>query len=89
MTFSVTVIDGTSAKVLVDHPDPRRDRIARRAEAHGLPWTWISPSSGLYSPREDFHQGALAGTVLAEQGVHLARRRSKSTWSFARTPGTA
>ena len=39
----------------------------------GSPSSRISPSSGVRQPVEDVHQRRLAGAVLAEQGMDLAR----------------
>ena len=60
-------------EVLVDHPEARGDRVARRAERHRPAVDEDLPVVGLVEPVEDAHQGALAGAVLAEQGVDLAR----------------
>ena len=40
-------------------------------------------------PGEDAHQRRLAGTVLAEQAVHLAAPKLIDMRSFASTPGKA
>ena len=43
------------------------------AKVTGLPSTRISPSVGVEQPVEHVHQRRLAGAVLAEQAVDLAR----------------
>ncbi len=45
------------------------------------------PAVGAVHPGEHLDQGALAGAVLAQQGVHGAGSRSMVTPSRARTPG--
>ena len=62
-------------EVLVHHPDPGVDPVARRVEgdrsAVDLHLTFV----GAIEAGEDVRQRALAGAVLAEQGVHLALER--------------
>src|SRR4029078_9922929 len=63
------------SEVLVHHADPGVDRVAGRVTRAGLD---VEPDRSLVrpvQPREDVRQRALAGTVLAEQRVHLARGR--------------
>ena len=60
-------------EVLVDHPEPGRDRVARRAEFDGRPVEEDLAGVRPVEPRQDVHQRALAGPVLAQQGVDLAR----------------
>ena len=60
-------------EVLMDHADPGGDRVAWRAEVDG---TAVDADGALVGPvqaGEDVHQRALAGPVLAEQRVDLAR----------------
>jgi hypothetical protein len=57
--------------MLVDHADARRHRIARAPEGGRLVVDQDLAVIGLVQPIEDVHQRALAGTVLAEQGVYL------------------
>ena len=71
--FSVTVSDGDQREVLVDHAEAGGDRVARRAERHGLAVDADLARVGLVEPGQDVHERALAGAVLAEQGVDLAR----------------
>ena len=73
VTFSATVNTGTSMKCWCTIPMP-----AAMASFGELNWTFlpssrISPSSGCSSPYRTFIRVDLAGAVLAEQGVHLAR----------------
>ena len=59
-------------EVLVDHPDARGDRVARRAEVD-VPA--VDPDDTLIrpvQPGEHVHERALAGPVLAEERVDLA-----------------
>ena len=61
-------------EVLVHHPDPGLDRVARRVEVHRLA---VEPDLALVRPvqaDEDVRERALAGAVLAEERVHLAGR---------------
>jgi hypothetical protein len=58
-------------EVLVHHSDPRRDRLVRRPESHPLGLHEDLAAVGLVEPVEDVHQRRLAGTVLAEERVHL------------------
>ena len=89
-TFSVTVMRRDEREVLVDHPEAvRRWRRAASGTSTGRAVDADLPVVGPVQPGEDVHQRALAGAVLAEQGVDLAARRSKSTWSLATTPGNA
>ena len=60
-------------EVLVDHPEPGRDRVARRAEGDGRPVEQDLAGVRPVEPGQDVHQRALAGAVLAEQRVDLAR----------------
>jgi hypothetical protein len=60
-------------EVLVHHPDAGRDGVLRRGELDLLAVQQDLALVGLQQPVQDVHQGRLAGAVLAEQGVHLAR----------------
>ncbi len=64
---------GHEREVLVDHADPAGDGVARRAERHGLPVEAQLSLVGLVEPGQDVHERGLAGAVLAEQRVDLAR----------------
>ena len=62
-------------EMLVHHADPGVQRIGRRVEVHG---TAVEQDLALVRPVEpgqDVRQRALAGPVLAEERMHLARRR--------------
>jgi hypothetical protein len=72
MTFSVTV-KTDQHEVLVDHPDAGRDGGTRIVERHDPAVDDDLALVGLVEAIEDVHQGRLAGAVLAEQGVDLAR----------------
>ena len=75
-------------EVLVHHPDARLDRVVRRAEPHRLALDRDLALVRVVEPVEDVHQRRLAGAVLAEERVHLALDRGRSsTSSFATIPG--
>ena len=65
--------DRDEHEVLVHHPDPAVDRVLRRLEDDGLAVHEDLALVGPVEPVEDVHQRRLAGAVLAEQRVHLAR----------------
>ena len=69
----MTVCDGTSVKCWWTMPSPAA--IASRGEpnATGRAVEQDLAGVGPVQPGEDVHQRALAGAVLAEQGVDLAR----------------
>src|SRR5207248_5774081 len=59
-------------EVLVDHPDPGVERVARDVEVDAVA---VDEDLALVRPvqaGEDVGEGALAGAVLAEERVHLA-----------------
>src|ERR1700674_447442 len=58
--------------MLVHHPDPGLDRIARRPEAHRPAVQQDLPVVGSIEAVEDVHQGRLAGAVFAEERMHFA-----------------
>ena len=61
-------------EVLMNHADPGGKRLAGDCgTSTGSPSRRIWPWSGLQQPVEDVHQRRLAGAVLAEQRVDLAR----------------
>ncbi len=62
-------------EVLVDHAHACVDRIPGRAEVHDLPGEADLALVGPVEAREDVRQRRLAGAVLTEQRVNLARRR--------------
>ena len=72
-TFSATVSVGTSMKCWCTIPIPRS--IASRVESHGTSSPSISmvPGVGGHGAEDDVHQRALAGSVLAQKSVDLAR----------------
>ena len=63
------------AEVLVDHRDPGVERVARRLKVDRLTEQHDLPLVRPVQARQDVRQRRLAGAVLAEQGVHLARGR--------------
>ena len=65
--------DGHQHEVLVHHADAGRDRVARGAELHRLAVHEDLALVGLEQPVEHVHQRGLAGAVLTEQAVDLAR----------------
>ena len=78
------------AEVLVHHADAFVERVARRVEVHRLA---VEEDLALVRPveaREDVGEGRLAGAVLAEQRVHLARAPPRSARPRSRRrPGSA
>ena len=64
--------DGNEHEVLVDHADPAIDRIRRAGDRDGRAVEQDLALIRGRQPVKDVHEGALAGTVLAEQGVNLA-----------------
>ena len=58
--------------MLVDHPDPRADRVSRGGELDALAVQQQLARVGPVEPVEDVHQRRLSGAVLTEQRVHLA-----------------
>ncbi len=64
--------DGDQHEVLVDHPDAAGDRVGRARDADHLAVDEHFPLVGLDQPVEDVHERALAGAVLAEEGMDLA-----------------
>ena len=59
--------------MLVDHPIPRRDGVGRAGDGDRHAVEQDLAGIGGEQPVQDVHQGALAGAVLAEEGVDLAR----------------
>ena len=59
--------------MLVDHADARGDRVARRSEFDSPAVDPDDPVLRAVEPGEDVHKGALAGPVLAEECMDLAR----------------
>src|SRR5258706_1920549 len=60
-------------QVLVDRRDPRVERVARRREGDRLAVDREGAVVGRVDAREGLDQGRLAGAVVAEQAVDLAR----------------
>ncbi len=56
-------------ELLVDHPDAQADGVPGRADVDALAFDVDFPFVGIVDTVEDVHQGGLAGTVLAQQGV--------------------
>ena len=71
--FSATRQDRDEHEVLVDHADPAVDRVRRAVDRDGLAVHQDLALVRIGETVEDVHQGRLAGPVLAEQGVDLAR----------------
>ena len=69
--------DGHEHEVLVDHADPAVDRVGRTRDLDRFAVEQDLALVGFGQPVEDVHQGGLAGTVLTEQGVDLARAHGK------------
>ena len=66
--------DADQHEMLVHHADAVPDGVARRVELDLLAPQDDAPRVGAIHPVQDVHQGSLAGPVLPEEGVHLARR---------------
>ena len=65
--------DGDEHEVLVDHADAAGDGVGRAGDPDRRPVEEDLALVGRGQPVQDVHQGRLAGAVLAEQGVDLAR----------------
>jgi hypothetical protein len=76
-------------EVLVDHPDPPRDRIARGVDPDLLALDHDPPRVRRVHAVEDPHQGGLAGTVLSDQGMHLAGAELQGDIVVRDDPGEA
>ena len=74
-------------EVLVDHPDPPRDGIARGVDAHLLTTDHDPARIGRIHAVEDPHQGGLARPVLSDQRVHLARAKLQRDVVIRDDPG--
>ena len=59
------------AELLMDHADPGRQRVARRAEMHVLSVDAHAPCVGAVDAGDDLHHRALARAVLAGQTMDL------------------
>ena len=73
VTFSATVNTGTSMKCWCTIPMPAAMASFGECELDLLAVEQDLALVRLQQPVQDVHQGRLAGAVLAEQGVHLAR----------------
>ena len=71
--FSATVITGISMKCWCTIPIPAAIASFAESNATGFPFDPDLALVGPVEPVEDVHQRRLAGAVLAEQRVHLAR----------------
>ena len=60
------------ARLLVDDRDPDRPCLRRATDLDRLAVEEDRPAVGLVDPGQDLDQGALAGAVLADEGVDLA-----------------
>ena len=69
--------DRDEHEVLVDHADAGGHRVAGPGERHGRVVDEDLALVGVVQPVEDVHQRGLAGAVLAEQRVDLARARRR------------
>jgi hypothetical protein len=65
--------DGDEHEVLMDHPDAGGHGVARTPEPLNLVVQQDLALIGLVQAVEHVHQGGLARTVLAQQGVDLPR----------------
>ena len=65
--------DRNQHEVLVDHADPARDGVGRLADRDWAPVEQDLALVGRRQPVEDVHQRRLAGAVLAEERMDLAR----------------
>ncbi len=63
---------GDEAQVLEHHADSVAAGVDRRVDLRELAVDADLSFVGMVDPVEHLHQGALAGAVLAEQGVHFA-----------------
>ena len=60
-------------KLLKDHPDAKTARIVRGTDLNDAAAELNRPRIGLVKPVEDLDQRGLAGPVLTQECVHLAR----------------
>ena len=73
ITFSATVKTGISMKCWCTMPMPAAHRVAGAGEVLDLVVEQDLALVGPVQPVEDVHQRGLAGAVLAEEAVDLAR----------------
>src|SRR4051794_435539 len=63
---------GDEHEVLMHHPQSGGEGISRTVEPRRLAIDANGPGIRVIKPKEDVHQGRLAGAVLTEQGMNLA-----------------
>ena len=68
--FSRTVRSGKEARLLENDRDAARVGLVG-LDIEGWPLSLICPLIGLVDPRDDLHEGGLAGAVLAADGVYF------------------
>ena len=64
---------GAEGELLVDHGQAAGARVGRASGAPGLAVEGHAPAVGRLDAGEDLHERALAGAVLSEDRMHLAR----------------
>ncbi len=64
-------------ELLVDRAHPLVERLARRGQVDGAAADRDGPLVRAVDPRQHLHDGGLAGAVLPDEGVHLARRHGE------------
>jgi hypothetical protein len=87
MMFSATVNGGTSRKCWWTIPIPAPIASLGDAKWTGLPYRLIAPSSGRYSPVRMFESVLLPAPFSPRRACTSPAAASKSTASFASTPG--
>jgi len=70
---------GDEGRLLVDRDEAGPTRLGRRADGPLLAAHDEAPGVGPNGPGQDLDEGALAGTVRAEEGVDLARPNSQGS----------
>jgi len=65
---------GSEGQFLIDHRDTPAARLGGIERSEGVPAQGHPAGVGSESPRENLHQGALAGSILADEGANLAGR---------------
>ncbi|SSM47015.1 Uncharacterised protein [Klebsiella pneumoniae] len=64
-------------ELLVDHRDPRAQRIHGVGKLHWLPFHANRPFIGAIDTDQAFHQRGFTGAVLAHQGMHRSRTHAQ------------
>ena len=77
-TFSAAVSVSNRREVLVDHADAERARLGGRRDLDALAVPAHLALVGPHGAVDDLHQRRLAGAVLAQHGVDLARRDAQA-----------